>query len=115
MTLKEAVALYESNWWEGLPAREVVQRQLYEERLIMPFDKFHEVVGEALGRSVWSHEFANPDALKAEFEGRQHAPASPLESLQIIFDKNADFECLCGAQLKRADNPQQCACLREHA
>jgi hypothetical protein len=25
------------------------------------------------------------------------------------------FDCICGAQLKRSDNPQQCTCLREHA
>lgn len=25
------------------------------------------------------------------------------------------FDCTCGAQLRRADNPQQCTCLREHA
>lgn len=88
MTKEEAIALHNSGWWEGLPAREAVQRQLYEDLLIMPFSKFHELVTEALGRPVWTHEFADAERLRAEFEGNQPAPSGPIESLIDILRKN---------------------------
>ena len=84
MTKDEAITLFNSGWWNGLSAREVAQRQLYEERLIMPFDKFHEVMNEALGRPVWTHEFAGAERLIAEFEGRAEPPAGPIESLAAV-------------------------------
>ena len=48
--------------------------QLYEERLIMPFDVFKEAMNEALGRLVSTHEYANSEKLEAEFEGLIGAP-----------------------------------------
>ena len=33
----------------------------------MEFSAFHEGVTELLGRSVWTHEFARPDELWAEY------------------------------------------------
>ncbi|MGI4870653.1 MAG: hypothetical protein ACRYFX_05675 [Janthinobacterium lividum] len=69
MTQKEAVAIYESGIWKDWTAREKVLCQLYEERLIMPFDEFTAAMSEVLGRPVFTHEFANPKKLEAEFEG----------------------------------------------
>jgi hypothetical protein len=40
----------------------------------MPFDVFHKAVEEALGRPVWTHEFAYSDDLKKEFLGDKPAP-----------------------------------------
>ena len=42
--------------------------QLYEERLCMPFPLFHKAVEEALGRPVYTHEFAGVENLRQEFE-----------------------------------------------
>ena len=70
MTEEEALAKYNSKWWESASYLEIVQFQLYEERLCMPFDIFQLAVEKVLGRPVWTHEFANADRLKAQFERR---------------------------------------------
>ena len=68
MNEEEAMALYESGWWEGKTASEILALQLYEERLSMPFWKFHEAVEEGLGRGVGKHEFGDAGSLQREYE-----------------------------------------------
>ena len=69
MTKEEAVALYQSKWWEGRTPEEITGFQLFEERLCMPFGEFHEAVEKALGRPVYTHEFGSvgSDGLRKEF------------------------------------------------
>ncbi|MGI4870497.1 MAG: hypothetical protein ACRYFX_04880 [Janthinobacterium lividum] len=69
MTENEAIAHYESRIWVEWTAREKVLCQLYEERLIMPFAEFKKAMNEVFGRAVFTHEYANPEKLQAEFEG----------------------------------------------
>src|SRR4051794_3130120 len=57
-TMKEAVAFFESRAWEAMSLKDRTRFQLYQDRLCMPFSIFHEAVESALGRSVWTHEFA---------------------------------------------------------
>lgn len=40
----------------------------------MDFGTFHKAMEEALGRPVWTHEFAFSDQLKKEFLGDKPAP-----------------------------------------
>lgn len=68
MTREDAVKMAESKWYEKKRAEEIVAFQLYEERLCMPFPLFHKAVEEALGRPVFTHEFAYAENLKKEFE-----------------------------------------------
>ncbi len=49
----------------------------------MPFGVFHEAVEKALGRPVFTHEFANPDALKSELMGYR-PPPSIQEIIEMI-------------------------------
>jgi len=74
MTKQEAIALYDSGFWKGMDFKARAEFQLYEDKLCMPFDVFHEAVEKALGRSVWTHEFATSDALRAELRGDRRAP-----------------------------------------
>lgn len=74
MTRKQAVALYESGWWEGRTPEDLVSFQLFEDRLCMPFTVFHEAMEKALGRPVWTHEFAFRDGLQKEFLKERPAP-----------------------------------------
>lgn len=64
MTREEAVKLADSKWYETKTAEEIVDFQLYEERLCMPFPLFHKAVEEALGRPVFTHEFAGAESCK---------------------------------------------------
>lgn len=74
LTREQAVALADSKWWIGLPAQHVVEFQLFEDRLCMDFGDFHAAVKKALGRGVWSHEFADIERLRKEFLGERPAP-----------------------------------------
>ena len=71
LTEKEAIQKFNSNWWKGKTAKEIVDFQLYEERLCCPFDIFHRAMEEVLGRPVYTHEFADQKALQEEYEGKR--------------------------------------------
>lgn len=76
LTQEQAIAVYESGEWKDWGDEEIVKFQLYQDRLAVPFDKFHAAVGRVLGRSVWTHEFSssNHANLIAEYEKRRPAP-----------------------------------------
>ena len=81
MPKDEAVALGKTDWWKTRTADEIVRFQLFEERLCMDFGDFQMAVQEALGRPVWTHEFADDERLKAEFLGDREPP-----TMQEILD-----------------------------
>ena len=70
LTKEEAIALFETNWWVGRPAREIASFQLFEDKLCCPFNIFHAAIEEALGRPVFTHEFGlNYEGLCKELGG----------------------------------------------
>lgn len=83
MTKDEAIAKAETAWWRSASDREIVEFQLYEPLLCMPFSDFHGATERVLGRPVFSHEFARPEWLQAEFEGRRE-PLDPIDSLKAL-------------------------------
>jgi hypothetical protein len=83
MTRNEAVAIYEGGEWKQWDAPEKVRRQLYEDRLIIPFAEFQAALSQVLGRPVYTHEFGNQEKLQAEVEGRI-PPVSLAESLMAL-------------------------------
>ena len=75
LTKEQAIALAETQFWEGMSSYEIVRFQLFENRLCMPFQVFHEAIEEELGRPVYTHEFVmNNEGLKQEFLGTKKAP-----------------------------------------
>jgi hypothetical protein len=74
ITKDEAIAWYSSGIWEKWTAQEIVKAQLFQKRLFMPFDKFHEAVEKVLGRGVFTHEFAYVEALQHEYLGEKPPP-----------------------------------------
>lgn len=71
ITREQAVALYDSAFWEGLAYVERARFQLSEPRLCMPFDVFVEAVERALGRTVTVREFLSARRLLAELSGEE--------------------------------------------
>jgi len=71
MNRKEALAKSNTHWWEGKADKEIVDFQLYEERLCCPFDVYHGAIERVLGRPVFTHEFADSKALQEEYEGKR--------------------------------------------
>lgn len=97
MTRDQAIALYESKFWESMSHREIAISQLWEDRSCMPFEVFHEAIEKALGRPVFTHEFGlNRDGLKKELLGELDPPTLKEvinlipESKRIILIKNKE-------------------------
>jgi hypothetical protein len=71
---ERAIALYNSGFWKDLSDEEIFRFQFFLEELCMPFGVFHGAAETTLGRSVWTHEFAFWDTLRAEYMGEKSAP-----------------------------------------
>lgn len=69
LTKDEAIELANRGTLNDMPAREAALFQLRQERLCCDFSHFHKGMGELLDRPVWTHEFARPDDLWAEYLG----------------------------------------------
>lgn len=74
LTKEQAIAVAESKVYESWNADQIVRFQMFQDRLCMPFDKFHEAVEKVLGRPVFTHEFANLDNMMQEYLGTKPAP-----------------------------------------
>ena len=90
-TREQAIAFGEAKLYENLSDREKVELQLFQQKLCMPFDVFHEAIEKVLGRPVWTHEFAFIENLQKEFLGEKEPPTMdeilsliPKEKLMII-------------------------------
>ena len=70
MTKDEAIAFFNGDEWKDMSDYGIVALQLCQDKLCVPFSRFHEAIEKVLGRPVWTHEFAFSDSLVAEFEGR---------------------------------------------
>jgi len=71
---EQAIALSECRFWEKMSLYDRAKFQLFQDLLCMPFDVFHEAIESALGRSVWTHEFAFRGDLIKEFNKEKPTP-----------------------------------------
>lgn len=76
MTTEEAIAKAESLWYERKSPQEIVDFQLYEDKLCMPLPLFQEAVEKVWGRPVYTHEYKEPEKLIAEYEAVKSAGGS---------------------------------------
>ena len=79
----KAITLAKTGWWKTKTSEEIVRFQLFTEELAMDFGDFHGAVEAALGRPVWTHEFAQLESLQLEFLGEKPAPTM-IEILEMI-------------------------------
>ena len=77
MTQEEAIAKGATKWWETATPEEIVELQLFEEFLCVPFPIYHGAIEKVLGRPVWTHEFGSQGRLKEEYARKkaQQCPA----------------------------------------
>lgn len=92
LTRDQAIAFADSKCYENWTSQEIVNFQLFQERMCMPFDVFHEAIEKVLNRPVYTHEFAFMDNLVKEFLGERPAPTLeeimdmiPEEKRVVIF------------------------------
>lgn len=74
LTQKQALAMADSKVYQDWSHEEIVKFQLFQKRLCMPFNAFHEAIEKVLGRPVFTHEFGWPDHLIKEYFGTKPAP-----------------------------------------
>lgn len=74
ITKEQAIEIYDSGIWKEWSDEQIVRFQLFQDKLAVPFGRFHEAVEKVLGRSVWTHEFAGRDELVREYLGAKQAP-----------------------------------------
>lgn len=88
LTEDQAIELAESKFWEDMTHEERAKFQLFQDRLCMPFEVFHEAIEKALGRSVWTHEFGlNHEGLKKELLGDSDPPSLVDIMMMVPVDK----------------------------
>jgi len=75
LTQEQAIELADSAVWRDWSDEEVVAFQLYQKCLCMDWAHFHGAIERVLGRPVWTHEFARPELLRAEYEGKRGKPS----------------------------------------
>lgn len=66
LSREEAIAFAQAKTYKTWTPEQIVAFQLNQELLCMDFGDFHEAVEKALGRPVWTHEFAKSELLKLE-------------------------------------------------
>ncbi len=78
---RAAIKAAESGWWRGMDTRSVALATLREPLMCMPFSDFHGVVEDAMGTSVWTHEFCDPQILIGRILERDTSPTNPFITL----------------------------------
>lgn len=81
-TKDEAMKIYDSGEWQVWTDDYKFVYQITQGRLCMPWGEFHAATEAALGRSVWTHEFAKPKSLLREYLGQIEQP-----TMEEIFSK----------------------------
>ena len=76
LTQEQAIEIYNSKVWEDWDYEKIVRFQLFQDRLCMPFGKFHEAMTKVLGREIWTHEFTSSNCknLILEYLGEKEPP-----------------------------------------
>jgi len=77
LTKEQAMAFFDSKIWEteNWSYRQIAEFQMFQEKISMPFDVFHEAVEKSLKRPVYIHEFGlNVEGLKKELLGEKEPP-----------------------------------------
>lgn len=75
LTQEQAIELAKSNVWKNWTSEQVVRFQLFQKKLCMDFSHFHKCTEDVLGRSVFTHEFADRDSIVLEYLGEKEAPS----------------------------------------
>lgn len=81
---EKAIELAGTEWWKrpDITPQQVFELTMQTVELCCEFSAFHQAAEAALGRPVWTHEFADMDSLWREYLGERRAP-----SMQEIIEK----------------------------
>jgi hypothetical protein len=86
LSKEEAITLHTSEVWKSWSKEDIAAFQLFQKRLCVPFDIFHEAIEEVLDRPVYIHEFAFVEELKKEYINK--GPMPSFEHIIGLLPKN---------------------------
>lgn len=87
MTREQAIQLARTGALDKLDDLDLFWFQVNEPLLCCDFGRFHKATEVALKRPVFTHEFADPDSLRAEFLRERPAPMFDEIMKKIPADK----------------------------
>jgi len=85
--IEETKAKYKEAWWKSDKAEVLFLGQIQEPILLIDFSKFHKATEQALGRSVETHEFAEPEELLDEYYKER-----PKATMEDVLNKLKRYE-----------------------
>ena len=68
MTKEEAIYFAESGKWKTMSNKDLVDFQLYQDLVCVDWGTFCLAMNDVFGRPVFTHEYADRNALRKEFE-----------------------------------------------
>lgn len=75
LTREQAIEFGENNVHENWTNEQIVRFQLFQDKMCMPFSRFHEAIEKVLDRPVFTHEFAmNYEGIVLEYLGEKEPP-----------------------------------------
>lgn len=83
---EESLKFFESDIWKNWTPKQIVELQLFQKRVCVPWGLFRESIEKVLERPVYTHEFAFAENLKKEFIGEKKAPTLE-EIINLIPEK----------------------------
>lgn len=79
LTKEETILFAENELWKDIPEKELAEFIISQKLLCVPLEVMYETLSKALGRPVYTHEFAYPDHLLQELKGDK--PRSTFEDI----------------------------------
>lgn len=87
LSKEQAILFSESQIWDDWSHDEIVKLQLFQDKLCVPFSKFHEAIEKVLDRPVYTHEFGlNYNGIVKEYLGEKEKPTFE-EIINLIPEK----------------------------
>lgn len=74
LTAEQARKFYLSEVWRDMSAEDCCRMQLFQSKVCMPMNHFHQAMCKHLRRVVLPWEFGNLEKLQREFLGQERAP-----------------------------------------
>lgn len=71
---EESKNFFESDIWKNWTPKQIVELQLFQDRVCVPWGLFTELIEKVLKRPVYTHEFGDAESLRKEFLGEKKAP-----------------------------------------
>lgn len=76
---KEAVQMYDSGWWQDATDEEILDRQLFERRTIMPFGIFFNTLERYLDEPMSQAAFECPELLQQMYLAKKEGGSSDVK------------------------------------